>query len=191
LQWVYKDLANFRGQNIPEARALTPNEERDERDWQSEMIKNINALAIAGGSTQIQTENFLTQELERKRVNLQTQELERKRIDLLTQEQERKRVLIQLQMAHINTLNQNINSQVQSRRESPENEDDLYDFQNILCSTHPALIGQNYQTRLEIMSGVQEKLGKVVKRKSNRLQKIQAEKIDLRGLSKKERGNLE
>jgi hypothetical protein len=154
------------------------------------MIKNINALAITGASTQIPPESFLTQ-LERKRVNLQNQEMERKRVDLLTQEQERKRVVIQLQMAHINTLNQSINNQVQSRRESPENEDDLYDFKNILCSTHPALIGQNYATRLEIMSGVQEELGRVVIRKSNRLQKIQAEKIDLQGLSKKERGNLE
>ena len=116
------------------------------------MIKNINALAITGASTQVQPENLLTQ-LERKRVNQQNQEREQKRVDLLTMEQERKRVVIQLQMAHINTLNQSINNQVQSRRESPENEDDLYDFKNILCSTHPAL--------------------------------------DLQGLSKKERGNLE
>ena len=167
LQWVHKDLANFRGQTLSEARALTPDEEKDERDWQQEMLKNINALAITGGHTQLQTENFLIQE------------------------QERRRVEIELQLAHINTLNQRINSEVHSNNESPENEDDLYDFQNVLCSTDPALIDQNYQTRLELMRGVQEKLGKVVRRKSKRLQKMQAEKVDLRGLSKKERGNLE
>ena len=189
LQWVYKDLGRFRG-TTNEARARTPTEERDDKAWLGEMVKNINALAITGASTQVQPESLLTQ-LERKRVNQQNQEMEQKRVDLLTMEQERKRVVIQLQMAHINTLNQSINNQVQSRRESPENEDDLYDFKNILCSTHPALIGQNYATRLEIMSGVQEELGRVVIRKSNRLQKIQAEKVDLQGLSKKERGNLE
>ena len=189
LQWVYKPLERFRGATN-EDRAKTPVEEEDERAWTTEMVRNIDALSLTGARSKIPPEGLLSQ-LKRKKVNQQNQEMEQKRADLLTQEQERKRVVIQLQMAHINTLNQSINSQVQSSRESPEDEDELYSFKNILCSTHPALVGQTYANRLEIMSGVQVDLEKVVRRKSNRLQRIQAEKHDLKSLSKKERGNLE
>ena len=108
----------------------------------------------------------------------------------MTQEQERKRVTIEIQMAQINTLNANINNQL-SARESPENEDELLTYRNILCSTHPALVGGTYQNRLEIMTEVSDELEQTVKRKSRRLQKLQAAPNDLRGLTRRERGNLE
>ena len=136
IKWVHKDMANFRGQTLtptpgrPEARAFTPDMEKDERDWQKEMLKNINQLSLTGGPTQLQSESFLIQE------------------------QEERRVEIELQLAHINTLNQHINSEVSSNNGSPENEDDLDNFQNVLCSTDPGLLSKDYQTRLELMKGV-------------------------------------
>ena len=148
-----------------EARALSPTMETDQRDWEKEMLKNINQLSLTGGPTQLQNETFLIQQ------------------------QEEKRIEIEHQLAHINTINQAINNEVSSN-ESQEDEDELDNFQNIVCSTDPALLSKDYQTRLELMQNVQEKLDKVLKRKSRRLQKKQAERIDIRGLSKKERGNL-
>jgi hypothetical protein len=188
LDWVYKPLERFR-QASNEERARTPVEEEAERVWTSEMARNMDALSLTGARAKMPQESMLSQ-LKRKKVNQQKQEEEQKRADLMTQEQERSRVVIQLQMAHINTLNQSINSQVQSR-ESPEDDSELYTYKNILCSTHPALVGGTYQNRLEIMSNVQDELEQVVRRKSNRLQKLQAEKHDLQALSRRERGNLE
>ena len=149
----------------PEARALTPDMETDQRDWEQEMLKNINQLSLTGGPTQLQNESFLIQK------------------------QEEKRVEIEHQLAHINTLNQSINSEMSSNG-SLEDEDEIDNLQNIICSTDPGLLSRDYQTRLELMKNVQENLDQVLRRKSRRLQKMQSEQIDIRGLSKKERGNL-
>ena len=111
LDWVYKPLERFR-QASNEERARTPVEEEGERVWTSEMARNMDALSLTGARAKMPQESMLSQ-LKRKKVNQQKQEEEQKRADLMTQEQERSRVVIKLQMAHINTLNQSINSQVQ------------------------------------------------------------------------------
>ena len=193
LEWVYKPLDRF----LPEeARAKTPVEIAAERVWTSEMAKNMEALSLTGARPKHQ-ESMLNQ-LRREKANQLKQEEEQRRVDLLTQEQERKRVTIEIQMAQINKLNASINSQVYNNnnqqvlaRESPENEDELLTYRNILCSTHPALVGGTYQSRLEIMSEVQDELEQTVRRKSRRLQKLQAAPTDLRVLSRREWGNLE
>jgi hypothetical protein len=157
----------------------------------------MEALRLTGARAKTQ-ESMLNQ-LKREKANqLKREEEQRTSIDLLTQEQERKRVIIEIQMAQINKLNQSINSQVYNNnnqqvlaRESPEDEDDLLTYRNILCSTHPALVGGTYQNRLEIMSEVQDELEQTVRRKSRRLQKLQAAPIDLKVLNRRERGNLE
>ena len=193
LDWVYKPLERFG--MVDEARAKTPVEVKAERIWTSEMTRNMDALSLNGARAKPQ-ESMLSQ-LKRRKVDQQKKEEEQKRADLLTQEQERKRVMIQIQMAKINKLNQSINSQVydnnngQDRSESPEDDSELYTYKNILCSTHPALVGGTYQNRLEIMTSVQDDLEQTVRRKSKRLQKLQAEQHDLQVLSRRERGNLE
>ena len=150
-----------------EARALTPDMETDHRNWEQEMIKNINQLSVTGGLTQLQNESFLIQK------------------------QEEKRVEIEQQLAHINTLNHLINMEVASNNGSMEDEDEIDNLQNIICSTDPGLLSRDYNTRLELMKTVQVNLGQVLIRKSRRLQKMQAEQVDTRGLNKKEKGNLE
>ena len=183
LQWIYKPLDRF----LPrEARAKTPVDTETDRVWTSEMAKNMEALALNGARPK---ETMLNQ-IRREKAEQQKQDEEQRRVDLMTQEQERKRVTIEIQMAQINKLNANINNQL-SARESPENEDELLTYRNILCSTHPALVGGTYQSRLEIMSEVSDELEQTVRRKSRRLQKLQAAPNDLRGLTRRERGNLE
>ena len=146
---------------------MTPDMETDHRNWEQEMIKNINQLSVTGGLTQLQNESFLIQK------------------------QEEKRVEIEQQLAHINTLNHSINMEVASNNGSMEDEDEIDNLQNIICSTDPGLLSRDYNTRLELMKTVQVNLGQVLIRKSRRLQKMQAEQVDTRGLNKKEKGNLE
>ena len=193
LDWVYKPLDRFLSDD---ARAKTPVDRAAENVWTSEMAKNMDALSLTG--TRPKTQESMLMQLKREKANQLKREEEQRRNDLLTQEQERKRVIIEIQMAQINKLNQNINSQVYNNnnqqvlaRESPEDEDDLLTYRNILCSTNPALVGNTYQNRLEIMSEVQDELEQTVRRKSRRLQKLQAAPTDLRVLSRRERGNLE
>ena len=70
-QMVHRGMTNFRGHTKltptagrPEARALTPDMETDQRDWEKEMLKNINQLSLTGGPTQLQNETFLIQKQE-------------------------------------------------------------------------------------------------------------------------------
>ena len=72
-----------------------------------------------------------------------------------------------------------------------KDEDKIENLQNIICSTDPGLLSRDYNTRLELMKTVQVNLGQVLIRKSRRLQKMQAEQVDTRGLNKKVKGNLD
>ena len=72
-----------------------------------------------------------------------------------------------------------------------EDDIDIDNIQNVICSTDPALLSGNYSTRLEIMKTVQEDLQKVLVRKSRRLQKVQAERVDTSRLPTRERKNLQ
>ena len=111
-------------------------------------------------------------------------------------QQEEKRVEIQHQLANIQTLNKSINIEVSSTRSFSkhvrlEDDQEIDDLKNIICSTDPGLLDNNYATRLEIMRSVQENLAKALVRKSRRLQRIQAEHIDTQGLPKWEKQNLQ
>ena len=98
---------------------------------------------------------------------------------------------IEQQLTHINTLNHSINMEVASNNGSMEDDQEIDNLQNIICSTDPGLLSRDYNTRLELMKTVQINLGQVLIRKSRRLQKMQAEQINTRGLNKREKGNLE
>ena len=138
-------------------------------NWQKEMLKNLNQISICQGMTKLESETFLLKE------------------------QEKKRKEIEQQMAHIQTLNVTINRDLEEIGGSESDEDDteLDDLQNIVCSTDPAHLSTNYATRLEIMRKVETKLNKSLTRKSRRLAKIQAEQVDMTGLSRRERNHLE
>jgi hypothetical protein len=131
------------------------------------MIRNINQLSISGGLTKFQNEGFLLQL------------------------QEEKRVQIQQQMAHIQSLNHSINMEITSNQGSIKDDQELDNFENIICSTDPALLSKDYNTRLELMRSCQINLGQVLMRKSRRLQNLKAEQVNIQGLKKRERGNLE
>ena len=131
------------------------------------MIRNLNQLSISGGLTKFQNEGFLLQL------------------------QEEKRVQIQQQMAHIQSLNHSINMEITSNQGSIEDDLELDNFENIICSTDPALLSKDYNTRLELLKSCQINLGQVLMRKSRRLQNLKAEQINIQGLKKRERGNLE
>ena len=134
--------------------------------WEREMLRNINAISVTGGMTRLQSESFLLKE------------------------QELKRQEIQQQLAHIQSLNKTINLEVGgSDHSSLEDDREIDDMQNVICSTDPGLLSSNYATRLEIMKTVQEDLNRVLIRKSRRLQQVQAEQVDTRGLPKRERIN--
>ena len=151
-----------------EARALTPDlGSQSSGSWEREMLKNINQISITGGLTKLQSESFLLKQ------------------------QEEKRVEIQHQLANIQTLNKSINIEVGSNHGSLEDDQEIDDLKNIICSTDPGLLDNNYATRLEIMRSVQENLSKALVRKSRRLQRIQAEHIDTQGLPKREKQNLQ
>jgi hypothetical protein len=72
-----------------------------------------------------------------------------------------------------------------------EDDREIDDMQNMICSTDPGLLSSNYATRLEIMKTVQEDLNRVLIRKSRRLQQVQAEQVDTRGLPERDRKNLQ
>jgi hypothetical protein len=151
-----------------EARALTPDHGTNQSEnWEQEMIRNINQISITGGLTRLQNESFLLQK------------------------QEEKRVQIQQQLAHIQTLNHSINLEVTSNHGSLEDDQEIDDLENIICSTDPGLLSKDYNTRLELMRSVQLNLGQVLMRKSRRLQNMQAEQVNTQGLNKREKQNLE
>ena len=109
----------------------------------------------------------------------------------LLQKQEEKRVEIQQQLAHIQTLNNSLILEVTSNHGSLEDDQEIDDLQNIICSTDPGLLDRDYTTRLETMRSVQENLSKALVRKSRRLQNIQAEQVNTQGLPKREKQNLQ
>jgi hypothetical protein len=152
-----------------EARALTPDfgSHQSSGNWEKEMMRNINQISITGGLTKLQSESFLLQK------------------------QDEKRVEIQHQLANIQTLNNSINLEVGSNHGSLEDDQEIDDLQHIICSTDPGLLDNNYATRLEIMRSVQENLSKALVRKSQRLQKVQDEHINTQGLPKREKQNLQ
>ena len=151
-----------------QAGALSADIENGQRNlWKQEMIRNLNQLSISGGLTQFQNEGYLLQL------------------------QEERQVDIQQQMANIKSLNQSINKEVQSNQGSIEDDLELDNFENIICSTDPALLSKDYNTRLELMKSCQINLNQVLMRKSRRLQNLKAEQINIQGLKKRERGNLE
>ena len=134
-------------------------------NWQKEILKNLNQISICQGMTKLESETFLLKE----------QEIKRK------------------EMAHIQTLNVTINRGLEEIGGSESDEDDteLDDLQNIVCSTDPAHLSTNYATRLEIMRKVETKLNKSRTRKSRRLAKIRAEQVDMTRLPRRERNHLE
>ena len=136
--------------------------------WEREMLRNINAISVTGGMTKLQSESFLLKE------------------------QELKRQEIQRQLANIQSLNKTINLEIGgSDQGSLEDDREIDDMQNVICSTDPGLLSSNYATRLEIMKTVQEDLSRALIRKSRRLQQVQAEQVDTRGLPERERRNLQ
>ena len=165
----YEPPATSTPQKQNEARAMPQNFGSPLVDgWEREMLRNINAISVTGGMTRLQSESFLLKE------------------------QELKRQEIQQQLAHIQSLNKTINLEVGgSDHSSLEDDREIDDMQNVICSTDPGLLSSNYATRLEIMKTVQEDLNRVLIRKSRRLQQVQAEQVDTRGLPERERKNLQ
>ena len=156
-------------QRQDDARSMPPNFSSPQVEgWEKEMIRNINAISVTGGMTRLQSESFLLKE------------------------QELKRQEIQRQLANIQSLNKTINLEIGgSNHGSFEDDREIDDMQNVICSTDPGLLSSNYTTRLEIMRAVQEDLSKALIRKSRRLQQVQAEQIDTRGMPERERRNLQ
>jgi hypothetical protein len=151
-----------------QAGALSEDLENDQRNlWKQEMLRNLKQLSLSGGFTQLQSENYMMQL------------------------QEERRVDIQKQMASIKSLNQLINLEVQSNQGSIEDDLELDNFENIVASTDPARLSADYTTRLEVMKTCQINLDKVLQRKSRRLQHLKAEQINIQNLKRRERGNLE
>ena len=151
-----------------QAEAVSEDLENDQRNlWKREMLRNLKQSSLSGGFTQLQSENYMLQLQEERRVN------------------------IQKQMASIKTLNQSINLEVESNQGSIEDDLELDNFENIVASTDPALLSADYATRLEVMETCQINLDKVLQRKSRRLQHLKAEQINIQNLNRRERGNLE
>ena len=132
------------------------------------MLRNINALSVTGGMTKLQLEIFLLKE------------------------QEQKRQEIQQQLANIQSLNKTINLEIGgSDHGSLEDDREIDDMRNVICSSDSGLLDSNYATRLEIMKTVQENLSRALVRKGRRLQRVQAEHIDTQGLPEREKRNLQ
>ena len=151
-------------QKQAEARAMPQNFGSPQVEgWEREMLRNINAISVTGGMTKLQSESFLLKE------------------------QELKRQEIQQQLANIQSLNKTINLEIGgSDHGSLEDDREIDDMQNVICSTDPGLLSSNYATRLEILKTVQEDLSRALIRKSRRLQQV-----DTRGLPERERRNLQ
>ena len=98
-----------------EARALTPDlgSPQSSGSWEREMLKNINQISITGGLPKLQSERFLLKQ------------------------QEEKRIEIQHQLANIQSLNKSINLEVGSNHGSLEDDQEIDDLKNIICSTDP------------------------------------------------------
>ena len=156
-------------QRQEEARTMPPNFSSPQVEgWEKEIIRNINAISITGGMTRLQSESFLLKE------------------------QELKRQEIQRQLANIQSLNKTINLEIGgSNHGSFEDDREIDDMQNVICSTDPGLLSSNYTKGLEIMRTVQEDLSKALIRKNRRLQQVQADQVDIRGLPERERRNLQ